>query len=105
MNIGTTATDIDKTPASRWNAAVYKITFGKIPARKVTTSINLYRDLSILRPPYFQMTNTSKIRPETMFCQKVKPRGDPPDTAAILLRGNVSPQAIPRKINISQFKS
>ena len=51
------------------------------------------------------MTNTSKIRPETMFCQKVKPRGDPPDTAAILLRGNVSPQAIPRKISISQFKS
>ena len=34
----------------------------------------MYRDLSILRPPYFQMTNASKIRPETMFCQKVKPR-------------------------------
>ena len=103
--MGTTDTDIDKTPASRWNAAVYNIIFGKIPARKVTTSINLYRDLSILRPPYFQITNTSKIRPDTIFCQKVKPNGDPPDTAAILLRGNVSPQAIPRKINISQFKS
>ena len=51
------------------------------------------------------MTNTSKIRPETIFCQKVNPNGDPPETAAILLRGKVSPQAIPRKINISQFKS
>ena len=49
------------------------------------------------------MTKASRIEPETIFCQKVKPNGAPPDMAAILLRGNVKPHAIPRKIKTTQF--
>ncbi len=51
------------------------------------------------------MTKASRIEPETIFCQKVKPNGVPPDIAAILLRGNVKPHAIPRKIKTVQFTS
>ena len=55
--------------------------------------------------PYLQSTNASKIEPETIFCQKVKPNGEPPDIAAILLRGNVKPHAMPKKIKTAQFIS
>ena len=79
------------------------MTLGKIPAKKVTIMMKGNNDLSIFKLPYLQSTNTSKIEPETIFCQKVKPNGVPPDSAAILLRGNVKPHAIPRKIKTAQF--
>tara|TARA_Y100000589_G_C27031637_1_gene579247 strand:+ start:504 stop:623 length:120 start_codon:yes stop_codon:yes gene_type:complete len=37
--MGTMDTDIDKIPESMWNAAEYRITLGKIPAKNVTVII------------------------------------------------------------------